>query len=195
MGTTQAMLGYTGTIDEEIRGPDFARCERNGVDQGMHNVYIHLGKIRHMKVMEQGVGFVANMQASPAEVLRPGFTVVNQKQQLYAVVHQYDRKPDLTHEYLRRYVKWDRSENGTVCQDYRLSKGGDLLKGQCDLKPAGGVDADMCCKVCDRQEGCQGFALVRGVCFLKSCNGPPGPPTGDSGVTMGLRKSPKAKPR
>lgn len=195
MGTARAMQAYTKVMTDKVLRDDFAACERNGVDQGMHNVFVHLGMIEHMRTMDQAAGLVAHMQATPGRIVKPGFLVVNAQDKPYAIVHQYDRDSSLTQEYLDRYVTWDRSENGTVCQAYRISKGADLLKGTCDLKPAGGVDADMCCKVCDRQEGCQGFAHLRGVCFLKSCNGPPGPPMNNPAITMGLLREREAAAR
>lgn len=189
LGTTHAMTKYTQLMSDEVVSARFAGCERNGVDQGLHNVLVHEGRIEHLETMGQANGMVAHMQASPGRITGPGKSVVNAREQKYAVVHQYDRDVSLTEAYLRRYVDWDRSEKGAVCRDYRLTPGADLMKGRCDLKPAGGVDVDMCCKVCDRQEGCMGFAFLRGVCFLKSCNMPDGPPMADPQVTTGLRKA------
>jgi hypothetical protein len=186
MGTTREVMVYTRLMTDKINAPDFAACERNGVDQGMHNVFIHHGDIPTMRVENQTAGYVANMQSMVGRVTE-SMTVVNERDEPYAVVHQYDRLSELTVHLFKKYVYWDRSEGGTVCKDYTITKGQDLLRGMCDLRPAGGLDADMCCKVCDRDKNCQGFAHVRTVCFLKSCTGPLQEGEWDDGVTMGIR--------
>lgn len=187
-GTTKAMLGYTNLMTEKINQEDFHTCERNGVDQGMHNVFIHQGQIQHLHRMDQFTGVVANLQSFVGKMRESDYHVTNIEGEEYAVIHQYDRHPELAKVYLQRYVYWDRSEGGAVCQQYEIIRGGDLLAGTCDINPAGGIDADMCCKVCDREKGCQGFAHVGGTCFLKSCNGPRQQANGDNRVTMGLKK-------
>ena len=74
-------------------GSNFPKCERNGVDQGVHNVLVHKKLIPNMKVFKQADGPVANLQAKLSRV--QGTQVFNQAGKLVAVVHQYDRYPEL----------------------------------------------------------------------------------------------------
>ena len=49
----------------------FPSCERNGVDQGIHNVLVHSNLIPNMKIWSQADGPVANMQAKVAIIRVP----------------------------------------------------------------------------------------------------------------------------
>ena len=58
---------------------EFAQCERNGVDQGVHNVLIHTDRINSpLFKYDQMSGPVANMQAKIMK-LTSDFRVVNNK--------------------------------------------------------------------------------------------------------------------
>jgi hypothetical protein len=98
----------------------FPACERNGVDQGVHNVLVHTNSIPHIKIFKQSDGFVANMQSklyrvdsssynvyalpprgptggsstssSDTSEANSGSSPVNT---LFSIVHQYDRHPQL----------------------------------------------------------------------------------------------------
>lgn len=90
----------------------FPGCERNGVDQGVHNVLIHLGAIdrKYIKQWTQSDGPVANMQArlhtidssssmttskDAAATVEVSLRIKNRAGKEVAVVHQYDRYPEL----------------------------------------------------------------------------------------------------
>jgi hypothetical protein len=75
----------------------FPQCERNGVDQGVHNVLVYKQLIPHMKRWDQGSGPVANLQAKVAKYNAGTNMITNRKNELSAVVHQYDRVPELQH--------------------------------------------------------------------------------------------------
>jgi hypothetical protein len=105
-GTTGAVTEYVrtmsdifkGTAQGELKG-QFPQCERNGVDQGAHNVLVHTGALDHLHPRRwgQAEGPVANMQAKVA-VLRCGLQEgckVSNSAGTVAVVHQYDRYPEL----------------------------------------------------------------------------------------------------
>jgi hypothetical protein len=101
VGTTELVIKYIQMMSDIISGKDssvtahqFPRCERNGVDQGVHNVLVYSNAIDHLQTWGQSDGPVANMQARLA-VITTDFKVVNRKGGVYAVVHQYDRFPDL----------------------------------------------------------------------------------------------------
>jgi hypothetical protein len=114
MGTLGAMRAYTSRMTAKIMSEGFAECERNGVDQGMHNVLVHEGGLPHLRTMDQAGGWVANLQASPAQVDRATLSVRNRRGEEYAVLHQYDRHSELTRHLMDAYVTWDRSEGGAV---------------------------------------------------------------------------------
>ncbi len=68
-GTYAEMLLYLKAFSKKILAPDFAACERNGVDQGIHNVLVykkmqHLPNIRKIVFEHQSSGVVAHMQAA-----------------------------------------------------------------------------------------------------------------------------------
>ncbi len=71
-----AALEYMRTMNDIIVGKDhsqgakFPHCERNGVDQGVHNVLVHTGALKHLHVKQWGQadGPVANMQARMATI-------------------------------------------------------------------------------------------------------------------------------
>jgi hypothetical protein len=89
-------LGYSGK---------FPTCERNGVDQGVHNVLIHTDALglttkndkvpTRVKIWRQGDSPVANMQAHVATLRSNNQQVFNSAGKRVAVVHQYDRYPEL----------------------------------------------------------------------------------------------------
>jgi hypothetical protein len=62
--------------------------------QGVHNVLVHMGAVKNMKQWDQRTGPVANMQAKVAQV-KNNEEVFNHAGVKVAVVHQYDRFPEL----------------------------------------------------------------------------------------------------
>jgi hypothetical protein len=82
----------------------FPTCERNGVDQGIHNVLVHSQAIPQLKIWDQGTGFVANMQAQVAKYDPGSHVVSNRMNQPSAVVHQYDRNPALQHYLFEKVI-------------------------------------------------------------------------------------------
>lgn len=71
----------------------FPECERNGVDQGVHNVLVHKDIIKHLSIMSESDGYVVNMQGRTANVVNK--QVSNSKGDIFPIVHQYDRYPTL----------------------------------------------------------------------------------------------------
>ena len=85
--------------NREFPSSKFPSCERNGVDQGVHNVLVHKNKIPNLKIWGQRDGPVANMQA---ELYRlTGMKVRNKMRDLVPVAHQYDRNHDLQNKLFR----------------------------------------------------------------------------------------------
>ena len=200
-GTIDAVLPYldkmaaitTGTNRPDLPLHEFPRCERNGVDQGVHNVLVHTKGIRGLKVLGQAQGPVANMQAKVGQV-RGDFSVVNSKGDAYAVVHQYDRAPTLQRHLFKSFVYWTNTDDPmqewretTACTKFDFKQNVDLFRARCDLSMQGGATGPAtCCKLCSKQASCKAFTFARGTCFLKRCG------LSDNGVVTGSNSMPGA---
>lgn len=185
MGDTATVLEYLTLMDDIIlsRGKSaiskiakFPRCERNGVDQGIHNVLVHKKLVSFLKIFSQSDGPVANLQAQRARV-RDG-EVFNQNGDLVPVVHQYDRRPDLQKALFGKYVYWIDTNDAAAewkaepaCNLYAAKSDVDMFKGMCDIKNQGGAtSAASCCAFCEKNPSCRAFTFYSSVCFLKSCS-------------------------
>lgn len=115
---------------------------------------------------------MSNLQSGVGRVDEENFQVKNGNGALYAVVHQYDRNKKLANFYIDKFAYWERKGGMEHCERYEISSGMDLLKGSCDYRVAGGIDAGMCCRLCDMDTDCKGFTHYGTACFLKSCQGP-----------------------
>ena len=73
------------------------------MDQGVHNVLIHEKQVLSAKLVSQRDALVANLQAKVAKV-DVSHTVRNLKGEAVAVVHQYDRFPNLAGHYYEKYA-------------------------------------------------------------------------------------------
>jgi hypothetical protein len=102
VGSIDTVLPYLDQVNTLIQGNTivpyitqnkFPSCERNGVDQGIHNVLVHTKQIQNLKIWSQSNSPVLNLQAKHAKV--QGILVKNLKDEIVPVVHQYDRYPDL----------------------------------------------------------------------------------------------------
>lgn len=165
----------------------FPSCERNGVDQGVHNVLVHRGILEPVTVWAANDRTpVANLQAQVAgvHVSSQSISVTTQqdpKSSEVLIVHQYDRHPSLQHALFRRYVDWLNIDDFASlwsgepsCQQYEYVDGYDAYAGRCDLSmklgsSAGATTAAQCCQKCEDTEDCVSFAYALGQCYLKSC--------------------------
>ncbi|KAJ1422539.1 hypothetical protein B484DRAFT_452314 [Ochromonadaceae sp. CCMP2298] len=168
---------------EALRASRFPSCERNGVDQGAHNVLVHTGALKHLHLQQWGQrdGPVANMQSRLLKIAASperGLVVRNSVGAEVHVVHQYDRYPDLQKHLFEKYVDWVKTGDlgaewayEKACTPYSYAQDVDLFKGVCDLKNKGGITgAASCCEHCAKLKGqCKGFTFFAGACFLKSC--------------------------
>jgi hypothetical protein len=112
IGTADAIYDYAVIMEDVVLGLNkttwsthahtrFPSCERNGVDQGVHNVLVHTHALGNdtIRISSQLDGPVAHMQSGHAQVLGgphpdPLF-VVNPAMKKVAIVHQYDRNKKL----------------------------------------------------------------------------------------------------
>jgi hypothetical protein len=124
-GTTDSVIEYVRIMGDIITGNSqeqsqeqspglpagyFPQCERNGVDQGVHNVLVHTGALDHLHLRRWGQADspVANMQAKIAVLNCEGSgeqercSVRNKAGVAVSVVHQYDRYPQLQNFLFRK---------------------------------------------------------------------------------------------
>ncbi len=91
-------------------------CERNGIDQGMHNYFVYSGelasRVSALVLVPNEDGFVATVQSMPALARDRAGRVLNANGDAYAVVHQYDRSPALKRQYDAEYVWLPEAELG-----------------------------------------------------------------------------------
>jgi hypothetical protein len=157
--------------------PAFRECERNGVDQGVHNVIVHLKMLERrfgieVKTHNQSYGPVANLQAGVMTVGKD-FIVRNKAREATAIVHQYDRNEELMTYLMKKFVDWEihpESVGSGLCSGYTIKENTESFKGRCDLSHEGPASSyDQCCTICNSFRDCVAFTHIRKGCFLKSC--------------------------
>lgn len=198
MGTTKMVMEYlqymTQIFDNDfdkasdglsaVMGTSkFPACERNGVDQGVHNVLIHMKLLNfgETKIWKQQHSSVLNLQAKAlSTIIRQspvGDSVRNLDGKVAAVVHQYDRNEILQKRLFEKYVYWINTSDPLnewrltkECESFNIVAKKELFKGICDIKHIGGATApSTCCSLCLNSNGCKGFSFAMGSCFLKNC--------------------------
>eukprot|EP01033_Poteriospumella_lacustris_P007502 gene7502-5392_t len=150
---TAAEAGSRSTVQRMLDlSAKFPSCERNGVDQGVHNVLVHRGALAPVTVWMQQDSPVANLQAQVADVsvtsppsdgATYGIRVKSRRGDGAPdalVVHQYDRHPVLQRALFQRYVDWIDTDNFAAlwaaepaCQLYDYVDGYDAYAGRCDI--------------------------------------------------------------
>mgnify|MGYP001055043167 CR=1 FL=1 len=94
---------YLNFMADEIAAR--AQCERNGIDQGMHNVYVFANYARKLRLFTNEHGPVATVQGM-LRFRRDAYgRLINEDDEPYHVVHQYDRSEKLKQQYAREYVE------------------------------------------------------------------------------------------
>ena len=194
IGTRDDVLDYLGRMDAELRKPSFDACERNGVDQGVHNVLVRRQPpMPGLRLQDQRSGWIAHMQSGIGRVVELGegkLRVENHGGEPYAIVHQYDRRAKLARYYLQKYVHWDLAGDGS-CAAFTIEKDVDLFFKACDFGRAGEVTAETCCAACNIREGCTGWVFHNG-CWLKNCDAPASPHHALPSAVSGFRAARRA---
>lgn len=185
IGSMDAVFNYLIYMNDVITGEKktsvgkyskFPICERNGVDQGAHNVLVYKGVIPKIKIWEQINGPISNLQAAQYDLKNN--VVYNKIGIKTAVVHQYDRSQILQKYLFKKYVDWINTDDPegewkatSSCNRFDAAWDVDLFHGICDLSMRGGATSPAsCCRFCLDQEGCKSFTYYNGKCFLKSCS-------------------------
>lgn len=116
------------------------------------------------------------------------------QEDLFAIVHQFDRSSDLQTSLAHEYVDWiDWTDAASewaatsACQSMDYVADADLFKAQCDIGHARAISAATCCEACARKtlelqekaklapdgrpgDACTAFTYTGGVCYLKNCD-------------------------
>lgn len=185
LGRLPEMTVYLQAMADALQGKSplsekFPSCERNGVDQGIHNVLLHTGLVPGLRLhnARSFPGVVSHMQADlfvSVDSSTPP-RVVNSLGDVVSIVHQYDRMSALQEKYAEKYVTWmdvhnlhQGWDNNPTCGRYRALIQADVLKGSCDFGSLRSLQPDMCCDACMRKAGCSAFTFTDGVCWFKRC--------------------------
>lgn len=208
MGAATAMSRYVQRMSNIITGIEtslvnagehFPHCERNGVDQGIHNVLVHtLNAGLNVQILYPEEFPVVNMQSGKEQTIigsEPGingdikrvymtrrFIKDSSERESFAVVHQFDRDNDLqaslAHEYID-WINWGNTKSEwsatPACAKMSYVDQADLFKAMCDIGAARAISAATCCEACARKtlesgKRCTGFTYYGGVCYLKNCD-------------------------
>jgi len=197
MGSMDAMFDYISLMSRVLLGKShitkkFPHCERNGVDQGVHNVLVNAGLLPSAKVEYPDTFPVINMQSSPEYTPSSDSDthLMNNANQLFSVVHQYDRITTFQRALAVKYVKWTNLadpiaewQGDSFCSKFEKVMNVELFRGVCDLAGSRQPSAASCCEVCELNKdvakvqngqkvisSCTGFTYVDGVCYMKSCS-------------------------
>lgn len=190
------LLGYFTNVNHTIPDPTslFPRCERNGVDQGVHNYLVHSRAFPFQVDVKYPEFFpVINMQSSQEYEPLPSdkTTILMGNNKEFSIVHQYDRNIEMQLALGRRYVDWvdwnnpekEWKEMSSCNHHFDLPLNhADLFRGVCDSGSARAMTPATCCDLCrnrgknfDSETGnqnkkdCTGFTFVNGVCYFKDC--------------------------
>lgn len=168
-------LAHNGAISKS----KFPLCERNGVDQGIHNVIIHLGLIDHVKINYEADFPLVHLQSTVTATLGSPEKYQHERRQEHiegkhkkerlvmagisgitsSIVHQYDRHYQFQKYIYGQYVYWnnvtsdvDLWKKETSCNNYSLVVGKDVFMGICDIKSSRVISIDGCCRQCNQMK-------------------------------------------
>ena len=122
MGSMDRVLEYLDLMSrimmgKSILGNRFPKCERNGVDQGVHNVIINTGLLKSHTVHFESTFPLTHMQSTAAAAAydpeRPTFITLDSTNVL-SIVHQYDRINTIQVALATKYVTWV----GKLCEAF-----------------------------------------------------------------------------
>eukprot|EP00960_Hanusia_phi_P003325 97807-Hanusia_phi.AAC.2 len=181
LGTTMHVQAYLDAMSNEILRPGFSTCERNGVDQGIHNVIVHQGSLPGLHILDQYNGPVAHLQSKTGMTFAND-VVMNSNNERAVIVHQYDRDVYVMRQFFRQFVTFDihQMSRGTGdCASYTFKTNVEMFKGVGDLflmdtqSPAN--TPEECCKRCDMTQSCSAFTHEKKTCWLKDIRTLPPP--------------------
>jgi len=173
IGTSADMKQYLDRMAGELSSR--SSCERNGVDQGVHNVLVHdstfLQGMKPYILHANSKGWVWTGGYVPKGSLAfdGENAVLNAAGAPYAVLHQYDRHQDLLAKLKDKFLEAKRNMMSDVvdCSGFDVSPG-DVVRHDLEHIP---VESQVeCCKACLGESQCQGFVYSpsRRHCWMKT---------------------------
>lgn len=170
---------------QSMLGQRFPKCERNGVDQGVHNVVVHMALVNSITIHHETDFPITHLQATssidPAFINDPfaiELTFGVETPLVLSVVHQYDRFAMVQLALATRYVYWeDYSKPISIwrsredCAKFSTIEGTDILAGFCDSGSQRVSTPGSCCEICHKKGdgACSAFAYSDGICYFKNC--------------------------
>jgi hypothetical protein len=168
----------------------FPQCEREGADQAVHNVIIHLGLIDNIEI-KSDINFpIANLQSNEqlnaqgtslsALLFVPPYNPQGIREMPVSMLYRYDHVSSISLELARKYIYWKSYDdqfvlwrNSLECRHFHTRLGPDIFQGQGDINRVRVISADQCCGICLRTispQRCKSFSYIEGSCFLKTCD-------------------------
>ena len=125
------MLGYLRLMTDSILSLGISNY---GMDQAIHNVLLHSDKVAGATIVRPASGRVSNLQDEQYGIVNStrrrdaignsGWVQNLKFSHTTAIVHQYDRYPELTVAFLERYVHWDvAADEAKRCARFQLWEG------------------------------------------------------------------------
>lgn len=178
LATVDSALQYLQAYDRIMATDLFRQCERNGVDQGIHNVIIHEEMVSNVTLFTQEDGPIAHLQNGIVKPKVDGvqFHVSNRKYSAIPIVHQYDRNLKLLHAIMTTFVTsglHQQSVGTGKCAGYTLMSNLQgslqpiLQHGERDVIVA---DISGCCELCaalKHPQRCRSFSMHKGPARLR----------------------------
>jgi len=188
LGSVNVIADYLHQMNSILSGKSFGHfpfCERNGVDQGVHNVIVYANLLlTPVKVDYEQDLLVSHMQTSlNSNALEFGDVVLNLfLNSPISIVHQYDRWYKVQMHAATKYIDWinvtsssDVWNDSIWCnKNYDFIPNRDMFFGQCDAGSYRAFTIATCCERCFNYKKimnvtCTGFAHSDGVCYFKKC--------------------------
>jgi len=193
IGTAADMVKYVDRMADEIH--THSSCERNGVDQGVHNVLVHdATMLKDLRAFIQhpnrkGLVWTGGYVPKGKLMLDDQDMVLNEDGVRYSVLHQYDRHESLFKMIQDKNLQDKRQKLSAVvdCGAFDL-RPGDVRGNDLTHLPA---DSDVvCCKACVGEVECQGFVFSksRNHCWLKRTTNNFRGADGSSDMMVGSKK-------
>lgn len=173
----------------------FPQCERNGVDQGIHNVLLYLNVVPAQIVYPQSFPVVNLQNALPMVhySLETSEMLSIPKRTPFAVVHQYDRNMQYQKILIDKFVRWVNLSDpiqewkaSPHCARFEYIQEVDMLRAKCDLRSQRAMTLATCCELCNKfnrrpdeisvqnnynqDSVCTGFTFTESVCYFKQCS-------------------------
>ncbi|CAF1231000.1 unnamed protein product [Adineta ricciae] len=103
LGSWKAIMNYLSIV-EQVTSQRYQQCN----DQGIHNHIVYRDKINNTKIhiISHEHGFVGTLGYSATFKRNQFGLILNENEQVYAVIHQFDRNKQITEQLEIQYQLW-----------------------------------------------------------------------------------------